>query len=248
MSLRKFCSPTLPAILADGQPSPLHCPSSPNCDHHWFYDFRVNRRRYRATTDTANKQEAKKIEAKERSRILDGRHGIRQQPDISFRTFAATYLDDYARAAQAQRRPRPGDPEGAESGVRFAHPARDHGPPDRAVQAGTAGGEVARPRPRRARRSRFSRRPSTGSSTPSASMFSKAVEWGKLLESPDARGEAAQGRQPAHPDSHARTSSARLLAGLPEEAGADGQAGAHHRRPGRGTARRCAGRTSETAI
>ncbi len=96
MSLRKFCSPTLPATLRDGEPNPLHCPSSPNCDHHWFYDFRVNRHRYRATTETANKQDAKKFEAKERSRVLDGRHGIRQQPDISFRTFAATYIDDYA--------------------------------------------------------------------------------------------------------------------------------------------------------
>src|SRR5204862_5825888 len=96
MSLRKFCRSTLPAAPTDGTANPLHCPSSPNCDHHWFYDFRVNRRRYRATTETANKQDAKKIEAKERSRILDGRHGIRHQPDISFRTFATTYLDDYA--------------------------------------------------------------------------------------------------------------------------------------------------------
>jgi integrase len=96
MSLRKFCGPTLPATLNDGTANPLHCSSSPNCDHHWFYDFRVNRKRYRNTTETANKQDAKKIEAKERSRILDGRHGIRQQPDITFRAFAATYVDDYA--------------------------------------------------------------------------------------------------------------------------------------------------------
>src|SRR5262249_49282665 len=80
----------------NGAPNPLHCPSSPACDHHWFYDFRVNRKRYRATTETANKQEAKKFEAKERSRILDGRHGIRRQPDKAFREFAATYLADYA--------------------------------------------------------------------------------------------------------------------------------------------------------
>jgi integrase len=66
------------------------------CEHHWFYDFRVNRMRYRNTTETANKQEAKKIEAQERSRILEGRHAIRQQPDISFKTFAATYLRDHA--------------------------------------------------------------------------------------------------------------------------------------------------------
>src|SRR4029453_17806362 len=68
----------------------------PNCEHHWFYDFRVNRKRYRNTTETANKQDAKKIEAKERSRVLDGRHQIRSQPDISFKTFADDYIRDYA--------------------------------------------------------------------------------------------------------------------------------------------------------
>jgi hypothetical protein len=69
---------------------------SPRCDHHWFYDFRVNGRRYRNTTDTADKQQAKNIEARERNRILDGRHGIRRQPDISFKAFAQTYLTDHA--------------------------------------------------------------------------------------------------------------------------------------------------------
>ena len=34
-------------------------------------DFRVNRRRYRGTTETADKQKAKDYEAKERSRILN---------------------------------------------------------------------------------------------------------------------------------------------------------------------------------
>src|SRR5262245_19777005 len=96
MSLRKFCSPTLPAILRDGSTNPLHCPASPNCAHHWFYYFRVNRKRYRNTTETANKQEAKKIESTERTRILGGRHGIRHQPDVTFRAFAETYLTDYA--------------------------------------------------------------------------------------------------------------------------------------------------------
>ena len=36
------------------------------------------------------------MEAKERSRVLDGRHQIRRQPDISFREFSAAYLRDYA--------------------------------------------------------------------------------------------------------------------------------------------------------
>jgi hypothetical protein len=83
MSLRKFCTPT-------------ECPASPSCDHHWFYDFRVNRRRYRNTTETANKQLAKQIEARERAKILEGRHGIRQQPDITFKEFSKTYLNDHA--------------------------------------------------------------------------------------------------------------------------------------------------------
>ena len=69
MSLRKCCSPTLPTVLVDSRPNPMHCPSSPNCDHHWFYDFRVNQKRYRCTTETANKQDAKKIEAKTAARM-----------------------------------------------------------------------------------------------------------------------------------------------------------------------------------
>lgn len=91
MSLRKFCSSTLAAD------HPMRCANSPDCEHHWFYDFRVNRRRYRNTTETANKQEAKKIEARERSRVLENRHGIRRQPDITFKAFAQTYLDDYSK-------------------------------------------------------------------------------------------------------------------------------------------------------
>ena len=52
------------------------------CEHHWFYDFRVNQKRYRQTTETANKQLANSIKAKERSRVLEGRHHIRRQPDF----------------------------------------------------------------------------------------------------------------------------------------------------------------------
>jgi len=91
MSLRKWCSPT---AFPTGHP--LHRPKSPDCAHHWFYDFRVNRKRYRSTTESSHKQQAKAIEAKERARVLEGRHGIRKQPDITFRAFADTYLTDYA--------------------------------------------------------------------------------------------------------------------------------------------------------
>lgn len=90
MSLRKFCGPSFPEGHA------LRCAQSPKCDHHWFYDFRVNRRRYRSTTDTADKGLAKAIEAKERTKVLEGRHQIRRLPDIAFRQFSATYLQDHA--------------------------------------------------------------------------------------------------------------------------------------------------------
>ena len=90
MSLRKQCNASYPID------HPRHCLKSPVCEHYWFYDFRINRRRYRNTTETANKQDAKKFEANERSRILAGRRGIPQQPDISFRSFAEDYIRDHA--------------------------------------------------------------------------------------------------------------------------------------------------------
>jgi integrase len=95
MSLRKRCSRTAPALY-HGEPNPFHCPTSPRCDHQWHYDFQINGHRYRNTTQTADKHKARDIEAKERSRILDGRHGIRRQPDISFRQFAETYMRDHS--------------------------------------------------------------------------------------------------------------------------------------------------------
>jgi integrase len=63
------------------------------CGHSWWYRFRLNRRNYRATTETHLKQQAADVEARERSRILEGRHGIRRQPDIRFSEFAAYWLD-----------------------------------------------------------------------------------------------------------------------------------------------------------
>ena len=66
------------------------------CNHPWWYRFRVNGHNYRATTQTALKRQAVDIEARERARILEGRHGIRRQPDITFKTFAATYVTDHA--------------------------------------------------------------------------------------------------------------------------------------------------------
>jgi integrase len=62
----------------------------------WWYAFRLNGRRYRDSTATTNKHLARDIEAKERARILEGRHGIRRQRDIAFAAFAKTYLTDHA--------------------------------------------------------------------------------------------------------------------------------------------------------
>jgi integrase len=69
-----------------------NCPDA-RCEHPWHYRFRVNGRPYRATTQTALKRQAADIEARERSRVLEGRHGIRRQPDILFRDYATHYLE-----------------------------------------------------------------------------------------------------------------------------------------------------------
>lgn len=82
--------------MPDGAVNPLHCPRSPRCQHNWFADFRVNGKRYRVSTSTHDKGLATKIEATERTRILEGKHGIRRQRDVSFREAAKLYLANYA--------------------------------------------------------------------------------------------------------------------------------------------------------
>src|SRR5215211_829917 len=94
MSVSKRCSRE--RVLKDGTPNPWFCETSPRCEHHWHYYFRVNGRRSRASTETHDKRQAQDIEARERSRMLDGRHGIRRQPDITFKEFATVYLRDHA--------------------------------------------------------------------------------------------------------------------------------------------------------
>lgn len=96
MSLKKRCSRTAPRARPGGDANPLRCPTSPRCAHHWHYDFRVNGRRYRASTETADKHRARDIEARERARILEGRHGIRRQRDVTVREFWPLYLANYA--------------------------------------------------------------------------------------------------------------------------------------------------------
>jgi integrase len=94
MSVYKRCSRA--PVFDDGTPHPWFCETSPRCQHHWHYAFRLNGRRYRASTETHDKRQAENIEARERSRILDGLHGIRRQPDITFKEFANIYLRDHA--------------------------------------------------------------------------------------------------------------------------------------------------------
>ena len=72
------------------------CDCTARCQHVWYYDFRVNGRRYRACTETSDKHKARDIESTERTRILEGKHGIRRQSDITFREFAKTYIRDHA--------------------------------------------------------------------------------------------------------------------------------------------------------
>jgi hypothetical protein len=94
MSVYKRCSRA--RFLDDGSTNPWFCETSPRCEHHWHYAFRLNGRRYRASTETRDKRQAENIEARERSRFLDGRHGIRRQPDITFNDFAKIYLRDHS--------------------------------------------------------------------------------------------------------------------------------------------------------
>jgi hypothetical protein len=85
-----------PVAITERRAQPLFCASTPRCEHYWLFDFRVNGHRYRPSTETADKQKAKDIDAKERSWILEARHGIRRQPDITFAEFAKTYIKDHA--------------------------------------------------------------------------------------------------------------------------------------------------------
>ncbi len=183
MSLRKRCGPLEQPTLPDGTPNPLYCPKSPRCGHFWHYDFRVNGHRYRASTETADKQQAKDLEAKERTRILDGRHGIRRQADITFRQFAETYLRDHA---ELHKRSAQRDREILQVLNRFFGSLILH--------------EITAHRIEQFKRERLAGKwrghGTTGAAKPLKpatvnreldtlkSILSKAVEWGKLLESP----------------------------------------------------------------
>jgi len=78
MTLRKRCN----------------CPGW-RCDHEWFVDFRVRRRRYRIPLGTSQRTTASQLAAVEQANLLKNRHGIFQQQDITFAEFAKLYLRDH---------------------------------------------------------------------------------------------------------------------------------------------------------
>ena len=125
------------------------------CGHPWWYRFRLNRRNYRATTQTTLKRQAADMEAREQFRILEGRHGIRRQPDVAFQISRRTISTSH----KATRLTAPTVATARSSRCSRASLvvscSRNDGAPDRAVQARTAGGEVAGPRADEGRQSRI---------------------------------------------------------------------------------------------
>ncbi|MCA1562185.1 MAG: site-specific integrase [Acidobacteria bacterium] len=186
MSLRKRCSRTADSTLPNGKRNPLRCDGSPRCEHYWFYDFRVNGRRYRDTTETADKQKAKDIEARERARILEGRHGIRRQPDITFRQFADIYLKDHA---DLHKRSADRDREILKTLNRAFGSVILHELTPHRIQQFMRDRLAGRWRAHGQKRASKPLRPGTVNRELDTlkSILSKAVEWGKLLDSP-ARG------------------------------------------------------------
>ena len=183
MSLFKRCSQTADATMPDGTANPFYCPSSPKCEHHWHYDFRVNGRRHRASTETHLKNLAEHIEARERARILEGRHGIRRLPDITFAQFARLYLKDHA---ELHKRTADRDRELLTSLGRFFGPlllreltAHRIEQWKRERLAGRWRGHLQTGKTKAIQPATVNRELDT-----LKSMLSKAVEWGKLLESP----------------------------------------------------------------
>jgi len=186
MSLKKRCSRTASRTLSSGDANPLRCATSPRCVHHWHYDFRVNSRRYRASTETADKHKARDIEARERARILEGRHGIRRQPDIGFREFTTIYLRDHA---EIHKRSVRRDREIIKTLHRFFGSLVLHEITRHRIEQFKRERLLGRWRAHKQKRSAKPVQPATVNRELDTlkSIFSKAVEWGKLIESP-ARG------------------------------------------------------------
>ena len=183
MSLYKRCSPSVPPTSEDGTANPFYCPSSPRCDHFWWASFSVNRRRYRVTTETSDKQAAKNIEASERKRILEGRHGIRRLPDVTFREFARVYLRDHAQVNN--RRPERAIEIVTRLNVVFG-PLILHEITAHRIEQWKRERLAGRWRARGQRGPSNTVKPGTVNRDLDVlkSIFSKAIEWGKLRDSP----------------------------------------------------------------
>ena len=184
MGLSKRCSRR--ARPKHGTPNPLYCGTSPRCQHFWHYDFRVNGRRDRASTETANKHKARDIEARERARILEGRHGIRRQSDIGFRAFTTIYLRDHA---ELHKRSVRRDREIIKTLNRFFGSLVLHEVTRHRIEHFKRERLTGRWRAHNQKRSPKPVQPATVNRELDMlkSIFSKAVEWGKLIDSP-ARG------------------------------------------------------------
>jgi hypothetical protein len=126
---------------------------------------------------------AKDIEARERARILEGRHGIRRQKDITFKGFSQTYMRDHARVNKRR-------PERDEHTIQILN--RSFG----AVLVHELTAHRIEQWKRERLAGRWKAHGQKGSSNPIKpatvnreldtlkSILSKAVEWGVLLESP----------------------------------------------------------------
>ena len=162
------------------------------------YDFRVNGRRSRASTEIADKQKAKNIEARERGRILERKHGIRRQVDVTFKAFSDTWLKDHAepnkRSAERDRYIL--KVLNRSFGTTLLHEITAHRIEQfkRERLAGKRRGHnttgAAKPiRPASVNRELDALR----------SILAKAVEWGKLLESPARNVKRLKVAEPADP-------------------------------------------------
>jgi hypothetical protein len=138
---------------------------------------------YRASTEVSDKPKAKDIEAKERSRILEARHGIQRQPDITFAEFAKTYMKDHA---ELNKRSSERDRYilkvlNKAFGTVILHQITAHWIEQfkRERLAGKWRGHNTKHAGKPIRPASVNRELDT-----LKSIFSKAVEWGKLFESP----------------------------------------------------------------
>ena len=84
MALRKRCSPTDLPTLPDGNANPFCCLSRRDATTSGTDDFRVNRRRYRATTETADKQKARTSKQRNAVGFWTVQQSIRRTPDVTF--------------------------------------------------------------------------------------------------------------------------------------------------------------------